>query len=90
MAVAVEDSGFQIKDQIMWITTTRVPKHNHLKSSHEPIVVAQKPTDGTIKQNYKKWGCGYIDAENTRISWGKDGVPNDYVLGEFNRTVFWC
>jgi len=42
MVVAVEDAGFVIKDQIMWMTTTKMPKHNRLKPAHEPIVVAQK------------------------------------------------
>ena len=30
LAVAVEDAGFLIQDQIMWMTTTKMPKHNRL------------------------------------------------------------
>ena len=73
MASAVEDAGFKIKDQIMWMITTKMPKRNHLKQAHEPIVVAQKPFKGTIKANFDKWGTGVIDTQNTRVPW--DGKP---------------
>ena len=87
MAVAVEDAGFLIKDQIMWMTTTKMPKHNRLKPAHEPIVVAQKPLDGTIKGNHEKWGCGMIDTDNTRIPWDKK-PPTGWVKGGAKRRVF--
>jgi site-specific DNA-methyltransferase (adenine-specific) len=73
MASAVEDAGFIIKDQIMWMVTTKMPKKNHLKQAHEPIVVAQKPFKGTIKANFEKWGTGIVDVQNTRVPW--DGKP---------------
>ena len=87
MAVAIEDAGFLIKDQIMWMTTTRMPKRNQLKGAHEPIVVAQKPLDGTLEQNHLKWGCGLIDIEDARVAWDGD-IPPDYALGGFQRTVY--
>jgi DNA modification methylase len=87
MAVAIEDAGFLIKDQIMWMTTTRMPKQNRLKSAHEPIVVAQKPPEGTLDQNQEKWGCGLIDVDAGRVAWDGD-VPRDYVLGGFQRKVY--
>jgi len=73
MACAVEDAGFDIKDQIMWMITTKMPKKNRLKQAHEPIVVAQKPFTGSIQNNFDKWGVGKIDVENTRVPW--DGKP---------------
>ena len=87
MAVAVEDAGFTIKDQIMWMTTTKMPKHNRLKPAHEPIVVAQKPFKGTIKDNHEKWGCGLIDTDNTRIPWDKK-PPTGWVRGGAKRRTF--
>ena len=87
MAVAVEDAGFLIKDQIMWMTTTKMTKHNRLKPAHEPIVVAQKPLDGTIKGNHEKWGCGMIDTDNTRIPWDKK-PPTGWVKGGAKRRTF--
>lgn len=73
MASAVEDAGFDIKDQIMWMVTTKMPKKNRLKPAHEPVVVAQKPFKGSIKNNFEKWGVGAIDVDNTRVPW--DGKP---------------
>ena len=73
MASAVEDAGFNIKDQIMWMVTTKMPKKNYLKQAHEPIVVAQKPFKGTIKKNFEEWGTGVVDITNTRVPW--DGKP---------------
>ena len=87
MAVAVEDAGFVIKDQIMWMTTTKMPKHNRLKPAHEPIVVAQKPLEGTIKSNHEKWGCGMIDTDTTRVPWDKK-PPTGWVKGGAKRRVF--
>ena len=73
LACNVEDAGFTIKDQIMWMTTTKMPKFNRLKPAHEPIVVAQKPYKGTLKDNHAEWGCGLIDTTTTRVPW--DGKP---------------
>ena len=87
MAVAIEDAGFLIKDQIMWMTTTKMPKRNRLKSAHEPIVVAQKPPEGSLDQNQKKWGCGLINIDGARVSWNGD-IPADYASGGFQRTVY--
>ena len=87
MAVAIEDAGFVVKDQIMWMTTTKMPKHNRLKPAHEPIVVAQKPFKGTIKDNHEKWGCGLIDTDNTRIPWDKK-PPTGWVKGGAKRRTF--
>ena len=87
MAVAVEDAGFRIKDQIMWMTTTKMPKHNRLKPAHEPIVVAQKPFKGTIKDNHEKWGCGLIDTDKTRIPWDKK-PPTGWVKSGAKRRTF--
>lgn len=46
MAVAIEDAGFEIRDQIMWIYGSGYPKHrSSLKPAHEPIVLARKPAE---------------------------------------------
>lgn len=87
LACNVEDAGFTIKDQIMWMTTTKMPKHNRLKPAHEPIVVAQKPYKGTLQNNFEKWGCGLIDTENTRIPWDKK-PPTGWVKDGAKRRTF--
>ena len=38
-----------------------------LKPSHEPIVVARKPLEGTVAQNVLKWGVGGINIDGTRV-----------------------
>lgn len=87
MACAVEDAGFDIKDQIMWMVTTKMPKKNRLKPAHEPIVVAQKPFKGSIKNNFEKWGVGKIDVDNTRIPWDKK-PPKGWVKSGYKRRTF--
>jgi len=87
LACNVEDAGFAIKDQIMWMTTTKMPKHNRLKPAHEPIVVAQKPYTGTLKDNFEQWGCGLIDTETTRVPWDKK-PPTGWVAQGAKRRTF--
>ncbi len=87
MACAVEDAGFKIKDQIMWMVTTKMPKKNYLKPAHEPIVVAQKPFKGSIQKNFEDWGVGKIDVLNTRIPWEK-APPKGWVKDGHKRRQF--
>ena len=87
LACNVEDAGFNIKDQIMWMTTTKMPKFNRLKPAHEPIVVAQKPYKGSLKDNHAEWGCGLIDTENTRVPWDKK-PPTGWVAQGGKRRTF--
>ncbi len=87
MAVNVEDAGFMIKDQIMWMTTTKMTKFNRLKPAHEPIVVAQKPYKGSLKSNYDEWGCGLIDIDNNRVPWDKK-PPTGWVKDGGKRRTF--
>ena len=87
MASAVEDAGFNIKDQIMWMVTTKMPRKNQLKQAHEPIVVAQKPFKGSIQKNFDKWGTGKVDTERTRVPW--DGKPpTGWVANGYSRLEF--
>lgn len=87
MATRVEDAGFRILDQIMWMTTTKMPKNNRLKPAHEPIVVAQKPFTGTIEANFQEWGTGKIDTETTRVPWEKE-PPKGWVAQGAKRRTF--
>jgi site-specific DNA-methyltransferase (adenine-specific) len=38
-----------------------------LKPSHEPIVVARKPLDGTVASNVLTWGTGALNINGTRV-----------------------
>lgn len=87
MATNVEQAGFRILDMIQWIVTTKMAKHNRLKPAHEPIVVAQKPFKGTIKENTEKWGVGTINIDGARVPW--DGKPpTGWVKGGAKRRTF--
>ena len=51
LGCAIEDAGFEIRDQIQWIYSTtkpKVAKGLKLKPSHEPICVARKPGRGLL------------------------------------------
>ena len=87
MACNVEDAGFEIKDQIMWMTTTKMPKVNRLKPAHEPIVVAQKKPEGSLQDNHNKYGVGFINTVDTRIPWDKD-PPKGWVAQGGKRRTF--
>lgn len=80
MTCAIEDGGFEIRDQIMWIYGSGMPKApGVLKPSHEPIAVARKPFPGSAKANFSKHGVGLLFTEACRIEaecetgWGGGG-----------------
>lgn len=74
MVCAIEDAGFEIRDQIQWIYGSGFPKsHNGewggtaLKPAHEPIVVARKPLIGTVGANFREWGTGGLNIDKCRV-----------------------
>lgn len=74
MVCAIEDAGFEIRDQIQWIYGSGFPKsHNGewggtaLKPAHEPIVVARKPLIGTVEANFREWGTGGLNIDGCRV-----------------------
>ena len=79
MVCAIEDAGFEIRDQIQWIYGSGFPKsHNGewggtaLKPAHEPIVVARKPLIGTVEANFREWGTGGLNIDGCRVEGTKD------------------
>ena len=83
MAVAVEDAGFEIRDQIMWIYGSGFPKSLNLgdgwgtalKPAHEPIVMARKFIEGTNKNNREKYGTGGINIDGCRVGLSEGDDP---------------
>ena len=78
MVVAIEDSGFEIRDQIMWLYGSGFPKSLNLKDewqgwgtalkpAHEPIVVARKPLIGTVANNVLTYGTGALNIDGSRV-----------------------
>jgi site-specific DNA-methyltransferase (adenine-specific) len=86
LAGAIEDSGYELRDCVMWIYGSGFPKsHNHfgidgygtaLKPAYEPIIMAMKPCDGTFKQNAEKWGQAGINIDGCRIGTNVETCPN--------------
>lgn len=75
MACAIEDSGFEIRDQIGWIFGTGFPKtRNHLKPAWEPICLARKPLAGTVAENVAAHGTGALNIDGCRIPGWKPQV----------------
>jgi DNA modification methylase len=82
MAIGLEDAGFEIRDQIMWVYGSGFPKSHNigkkidnwegwgtaLKPAHEPIVMARKPlSEKSIAENVLKHGTGGINIDDSRI-----------------------
>jgi site-specific DNA-methyltransferase (adenine-specific) len=74
LVCAIEDAGFEIRDQIGWAFGSGFPKsHNGewggtaLKPAWEPICVARKPLEGTVEENWRKWGTGALAIDACRV-----------------------
>lgn len=74
MACGIEEAGFELRDQIMWLFGSGFPKsHNGewggtaLKPAHEPIALARKPLVGTVEANWRQHGTGALNIEGCRI-----------------------
>jgi site-specific DNA-methyltransferase (adenine-specific) len=80
LACAIEDAGFEIRDQLAWLYGSGFPKsHNQkgewegwgtaLKPALEPIVLARKPLDGTVASNVLQHGTGALNIDASRIGY---------------------
>ncbi len=83
MVCAIEDAGFEIRDQVQWIYGSGFPKSMNvgkqlleyvgwgtaLKPANEPIVLARKPlSESTVAKNVLKHGCGALNIDGSRIA----------------------
>lgn len=78
MVCAIEDAGFEIRDQIGWAYGSGFPKsHNQrgdwqgwgtaLKPAWEPVVLARKPLIGTVAANIAEHGTGALNIDGCRV-----------------------
>ena len=75
MACAIEDGGFDIRDQIGWAFGSGFPKSHNLgngrgtalKPAWEPICLARKPIVGTNVENVLAWGTGALNVDGCRV-----------------------
>jgi DNA modification methylase len=87
LACALEDAGFEIRDQVAWLFGQGFPKSRNvgvelghasptavgtaLKPGHEPVVVARKPMEGSLVENMRAHGVGGLRIDDCR---GQDGT----------------
>lgn len=88
LVCAIEDAGFEIRDQLAWLFGSGFPKsHNQpggwgtaLKPAHEPVCLARKPLIGTVAANIAAHGTGALNIDASRIEGGdggdRDGEPS--------------
>lgn len=96
LASAIEDAGFEIRDQLMWLYGQGMPKGSNLgrrvegwddwstalKPAHEPIVLARKPiSEKTVAENVRRWGTGALNIGGCRVTWGAEQPTQE----EWNR-----
>lgn len=78
MTCGIEDAGFEIRDQLLWIYGSGFPKSHNLtggregwgtalKPAHEPICMARKPFKGTVATNVLAHGTGAINIDACRV-----------------------
>lgn len=78
MVCAIEDAGFDIRDQLAWIYGSGFPKSHNLDGEHEgwgtalkpawePICFARKALIGTVAANMAEHGTGAINIGGCRI-----------------------
>lgn len=75
MASAIEDAGFEIRDQIAWAYGSGFPKSHNigngwgtaLKPAWEPICLARKPLTGTVAGNMAAHGTGALNIDGCRV-----------------------
>jgi DNA modification methylase len=75
LVAGVEDSGLEVRDQLLWLNGHGLPKSRRLpgglgtalKPSFEPVLMARAPLDGSTTANLKTWGTGALNIEATRI-----------------------
>jgi site-specific DNA-methyltransferase (adenine-specific) len=76
MACAIEDAGFDIRDQIGWCFGSGFPKSHNLgngwgtalKPAWEPICLARKPFTGTNAANMAEHGVGGLNIDGCRVT----------------------
>jgi site-specific DNA-methyltransferase (adenine-specific) len=86
LTAGLEDAGFEIRDTLMWLYGTGMPKSRHypggrsvaMKPAFEPIVLARRPLEGTVDETLARHGTGTLNAAACQVH-GRH--PADVILG---------
>jgi site-specific DNA-methyltransferase (adenine-specific) len=70
LACAIEDAGFEIRDNLLWLFGSGFPKNKYsLKPAYEPIILARKPLahGKTIAGNIAEYETGALNIDACRV-----------------------
>lgn len=68
LACNIENSGWEIRDCLMWLYSSGFPKNkSSLKPAYEPILLARKPIPSTVINNKIEFGTGELNINSCRI-----------------------
>jgi DNA modification methylase len=75
LVAGVEDAGFEVRDQVLWLYGQGVPKSRsrtdglgtNLKPAYEPILLARKPLEGSLDANRARHGTGALQIDSARV-----------------------
>jgi hypothetical protein len=75
LVAGVEDAGFEVRDQLLWLYAQGVPKSQPradglgvcLKPAYEPVLLARKPTEGTLDATLAAYGTGALQIDAARV-----------------------
>jgi DNA modification methylase len=76
LAAGLEDAGWQIRDTLIWLYGTGMPKSRRLpdgqgsalKPAWEPILLARKPPGGTLSASLAEHGTGALNVDGCRVN----------------------
>jgi site-specific DNA-methyltransferase (adenine-specific) len=75
LAAGLEDAGLQLRDTLMWLYGTGMPKSRRLpggrgttlKPAYEPILLARRPPEESIARTVERHGTGALNIDHCRI-----------------------
>ncbi|MGH2852715.1 MAG: DNA-methyltransferase [Solirubrobacteraceae bacterium] len=77
LVAGVEDAGFEVRDQLLWLYAQGVPKSpprsdglgSTLKPAYEPVLLARKPLgETTLDANLARHGTGALQIDAARVA----------------------
>ena len=75
LVAGAEDAGLEVRDQLLWLFGTGVPKSRrlaggygtNLKPAYEPVLLARAPLVGSTTTNLERYGTGALGVEASQI-----------------------
>ncbi len=85
LACGLEEAGLELRDTLMWIQGQGFPaarrqpdgRGSRLKPAYEPILLARKPVEGSLRENLAQYGTGALNIDPCRISLSSSRCPDE-------------